>query len=251
MSTPFVIVGAARTGSTLLVRTLNSLDGVRCHGELLGPDNVRGFEDGFDPAQASAPEREARLERLNAERAADPPGFIQRALSGEGSAVGFKALYSAILAPRWHAVRDALLSRDDIHYIHLVRRNGLRRFVSEQILLAGGPIHSGAGGRSESRRRIEIDIDDFKRTERDLADQAADVERLLSGKPLLALSYEELAADTAESMAKTCAFLDIAPPPPGIEPPLSKVGAQDLSEVVDNFEELLRDEATRRLALDN
>ena len=64
MRVKFVIVGAARTGSTLLVRTLNTLEGVRCHGELLGPENVRGYEDGFDLVKASKSEREARTRRL-------------------------------------------------------------------------------------------------------------------------------------------------------------------------------------------
>ena len=54
----FVIVGAPRTGSTLLVKTLNSLAGVCCHGELLGSQNVRGYEDGFDLVNASKSERE-------------------------------------------------------------------------------------------------------------------------------------------------------------------------------------------------
>ena len=53
MSVKFVIVGAPRTGSTLLVKTLNSLDGVCCHGELLNVPMVRGYEDGFDLLTAS------------------------------------------------------------------------------------------------------------------------------------------------------------------------------------------------------
>ena len=35
MGNRFIIIGAPRTGSTLLVRTLNSIDGICCHGELL------------------------------------------------------------------------------------------------------------------------------------------------------------------------------------------------------------------------
>ncbi len=77
----FVIVGAPRTGSTLLVKTLNNLDGVCCHGELLGPENVRGYEDGFDLVKASKSEREARSQRLLLERNSDPIGFIDRTLT--------------------------------------------------------------------------------------------------------------------------------------------------------------------------
>ncbi|MDZ7784587.1 MAG: hypothetical protein U5K56_17155 [Halioglobus sp.] len=93
-------LGAARTGSTLLVRTLNSLEGVRCHGGLLGK-RVRGYEDDFDPAAASPAEREARMAALQHERDADPAGFIRRALAGDCRASGFKAMYAAFLDPRW------------------------------------------------------------------------------------------------------------------------------------------------------
>ena len=80
MSTKFVIVGAPRTGSTLLVKTLNTLDGVRCHGELLGLDTVRGYEDGFDLANASKQARDDRSQRLLQARNQDPVGFIEQAL---------------------------------------------------------------------------------------------------------------------------------------------------------------------------
>ena len=92
MPISFVIVGAPRTGSTLLVKTLNSLPGVCCHGELLGSQNVRGYEDGFDLVNASKSEREERLQRLLLERDSDPVGFMQRALSSDNTACGFKAL---------------------------------------------------------------------------------------------------------------------------------------------------------------
>ena len=56
MSTRFVIVGAARTGSTLLVRTLNSIDGVCCHGELLAQHatGLQGLETNLARAAAAA-----------------------------------------------------------------------------------------------------------------------------------------------------------------------------------------------------
>ena len=92
MSIQFVILGAPRTGSTLLVRTLNSLDDVLCHGELLGPDKVRGYEGGFDLVAASPDERKEREQRLLLEREQSPLGFIKHALSGAHAATGLKAV---------------------------------------------------------------------------------------------------------------------------------------------------------------
>jgi len=246
MSTRFVIIGAARTGSTLLVRTLNSIHGICCHGELLA-DKVRGYQDGFDPEQASREEREARLERLGQARDADPVAFMQRALSGDNAATGCKALYSDLLDPRWRAVTTALLAMPDIRFIHLVRRNSLRRYVSQQILQAGGPNHSGAGGRSEHRIQVHIDIDAYLRSTAAVAAEGRECLALLGDRPILEISYEQLAADTAATVATVCDFLGLASPPGDIAPALSKVGATDLRDTVSNYRELLEHPATRAL----
>ena len=227
MPISFVIVGAPRTGSTLLVKTLNSLPGVCCHGELLGSQNVRGYEDGFDLVNASKSEREERLQRLLLERDSDPVGFMQRALSSDNTACGFKALYSAFLKPQWNDARTWLLALPDIRFIHLTRKNTLRRFVSEQIFLNGGPNHSGAGGRSETPIKIHIDIGAFET-------RSAEI---------------ELSTHTASTLARVCQFLALDDAPPNIEPALKKVGAAHLKDSVSNFQELRDNKATRDLAL--
>tara|TARA_R110002049_G_scaffold152916_5_gene317085 strand:- start:1755 stop:2495 length:741 start_codon:yes stop_codon:yes gene_type:complete len=244
-----VIVGAPRTGSTLLVKTLNTLDGVCCHGELLGEDQVRGYEDGIDLINISQQARKSRVERLLQERNEDPVGFITRALHTDGSAAGFKALYSAYLNPRWSAVMDWLQRLGDVRYIHLTRSNSLRRFVSEQILLQGGPNHSGAGGRSDVPMKIHFDIDLYLSRTRELAAQAAEIDALLSQQRVLPLSYEALAADTSAAVKQVCLFLGLDTVASSIEPALRKVGAADLRDSVTNYQQLLDHPATRELAL--
>ncbi|MAT94607.1 MAG: hypothetical protein CME59_18705 [Halioglobus sp.] len=248
MSVQFVIVGAPRTGSTLLVKTLNTLDDVRCHGELLGVNGVRGYEDGFDPANASQAQRDARMTRLFEQRRADPLGFIQQALSSDCAATGFKALYAALQHPDWQAVVDDLLSRST-RFVHLLRNNELRRYVSEQILLAGGPIHSGAGGRSEQSVSVHIDIDAFASAREAMRNEAQQVRERLAGCPLLELDYEALSRDTAGTVAGVCRFLGVQVEPRAIVPALRKVGAADLRAVVSNYDELLASEVTRELLL--
>jgi LPS sulfotransferase NodH len=249
MTTKFVIVGAARTGSTLLVKTLNTIDGVCCHGELLGPDNVRGYEDGFDLVSASKSEREARSQRLRLERNSDPVGFIDRALTRDSRASGFKALYSAFLSAQWRDVIAFLQAIPDIRFIHLTRKNTLRRYISEQILLAGGPNHSGAGGKSEIALAVQVDIDAFLRNSAHIAAQAKELGALLSEQPVLDITYEELAATTAATVTRVCRFLDLEIMPSDIKPALQKVGAVNLSESVSNYQELLDHPVTRALAL--
>lgn len=248
MSITFVIVGAARTGSTLLVKTLNNLDGVCCHGELLA-DFVRGYEDGFDPLAASKSERDDRLKRLTQQRDQDPVGFITKALSTDNRATGFKILYQGLTNPRWSGVIASLLALPDIKFIHLTRRNNLRRYVSERILQSGGPNHSGAGGNSEKQVKVHIDIDAYVQNTARIDAESRQLVEQLANHPTLEVSYEELSVDTAATVARVCRFLGLDIAATTIKPALSKVGAADLSNSVSNYQELLDHPATRALAL--
>jgi LPS sulfotransferase NodH len=249
MSIQFVILGAPRTGSTLLVRTLNSLDDVLCHGELLGPDKVRGYEDGFDLVAASPDERKGREQRLLLEREQSPLGFIKHALAGAHAATGLKVIYSQFLTPSWSDVVEYLLTTPDTRFIHLTRLNMLRRYVSEKTAQAGGPIHSGAGGRSEVPMKIQVDIDAFLQRSKELEAQASHLASLLSGRQVLEITYEELAADTPATIERIGQFLELTITRANVEPALEKVGAADLSNAVSNYQELLDTPATRALAL--
>jgi len=249
MRIKFVIVGAPRTGSTLLVKTLNNVDGVCCHGELLGPENVRGYEDGFDLVNASKSEREQRTQRLLLDRNTYPVSFIDRALTSAHTATGFKALYSAFLRPQWHEVIAFLQTIPDIRFIHLTRKNSLRRFISEQILLEGGPNHSGAGGKSEIPIKVYVDIDAFMHKSSQIEAQRMELSALLSKQRVLDITYEELSAATAATVARVCRFIGLTILPSAIEPALHKVGATDLSDSVSNYQELLDHPATRDLAM--
>jgi LPS sulfotransferase NodH len=249
MTTQFVIVGAARTGSTLLVRTLNSLDNICCHGELLAPEAVRGYDDGFDLLAASKSERDERSKRLLLARTRDPRGFILEALHSDNTATGFKALYSSFNDPRWPEVKATLLALPGLRFIHLIRRNNLRRYISEQILQSGGPNHSGAGGNSEKRLQVHIDIAAFLQNAAEMDAQTRHMQGLLADKAVLDIYYEELAADTPTSVSRVCQFLGMDTLPSAIEPALQKVGATDLRESVSNFQDLLDNPVTRAMAL--
>jgi len=249
MGIKFVIVGAPRTGSTLLVKTINNLNGVCCHGELLGPEHVRGYEDGFDLVKASKDEREARSQRLLLDRNADPVGFIDRTLAADHTATGFKALYSAFLDPRWREVIAFLQTTPAIRFIHLTRKNVLRRYISEQILLEGGPNHSGAGGKSDMPIKVRVDIDAFLRRSSQIEAEGNEIRSLLAKQNVLDITYEELSDDTAAAVTRVCDFLALVNSPSDIKPALSKVGAANLRDSVSNYQELLDHPATRALAL--
>jgi LPS sulfotransferase NodH len=246
----FVIIGAPRTGTTLLVRTLHSVEGITCHGELLNERVVRGLMDGFAPLFSTAEERAERASRLLQERDRDPLAFIRRILAQGGGAVGFKMLYQELLAERSQALARYLLQQPDIAFVHLKRRNALRRYVSECILRQGGPNHSDLGGRSERSVVIRVDIEDFMRHNTELESQVAAVSERLEGRQVCPVVYESLADDVPGVVSGICRFLGVEVSPAAIRPGLRKVGAGDLREVVSNYEELLDDERTRPWLLD-
>ncbi len=249
MSVRFVIVSAPRTGSTLLARTLNSVPGVCCHGELLLPNRVRGFRDGFDPLAANADERKARAGALLQQRESDPAGFVQSALTGPESAIGMKVIYEDLLQPRWRAVLNTLLTDPDLRWIHLQRQNPLRRYVSEQVMLAGGAIHSGMGGKAKSKVKVAIDIDDFQARTEQIRAQCKQIDDLLADQTAVSIFYEDLSADPGNTVAQACQLLNIDVSPDQIEPALEKVGAADLSAAISNYAALLDNELTRPWAL--
>ena len=243
----FLIIGAARTGSTLLVKTLNSIEGVVCHGELLGPNKVRGFEDGVDLEHTSAEERKAREEALLARRSADTLGFLHEAMSGAGQAAGFKMIYSTFALEQWQGEVESLLADDSLWYIHLQRENNLRRYISEEIANNGGPIHSGAGGRADVAASIEVDIEAFLANTAQTEREHAAIAARLPAARTLDVSYESLAGDTAGTVRAVCEFLGVDPGAQPITAALAKVGAQDLRETVSNYAELAEHPVTRAL----
>lgn len=249
MTTRFVIVGAARTGSTMLVKTLDGVDGICCHGELLNNDGVRGYADGFDPYAATPEERKARSERLDRARKSDQAGFIRDALAGGHSATGFKALYSVLFDTRWSPSVDYLVAERDIKFVHLVRHNDLRRYVSQLILQAGGTNHSAVGGRSNRSVSVTVDIDAFL-TSRDATRREVERARALIDKhDVLEVGYEDMADEPGKVIAGVCEFLGVIVEPASVEPALKKVGASDLRDSVRNFDELLAHDATRDLVI--
>lgn len=257
MNTKFVIVGAPRTGSTMLVKTLHSVDGICCHGELLNARTVSGYADGFDPYAATPEQREQRKVQLEGLRDESPVAFIRDALAGGASgtepddarANGFKALYADIFNKRWQSVIDDIVGDSSIHFIHLVRQNDLRRYVSERILKAGGTNHSAVGGRSNRSVTVNIDIEAFRARNTEIQREIDSIRTLLQAHETLELSYEELATNAGTTIARTAAFLGITVSPAAVEPALQKVGSSDLSASVSNYAELLEHSLTRDFAI--
>ena len=246
MTVKFLIVGAPRTGSTMLAKTLNNIPGICCHGELLLPRHVRGYRDDFDPIFATSEARKARAAKLLQQRNENPLAFVRNALARPEPAVGLKVIYRDFLAPRWEEVIAWLMRDPGTRIIHLKRRNSLRRYISEEVMHAGGAIHSGPGGSGSGKtRRVHIDPRAFQLRTQQLEQEAQRVADRYQGLPCLEVDYEHLASDIDGTGATICDFLSVDLGDDGISPALDKVGATDLADIVENYAELARDEITR------
>lgn len=141
----FVLLGHARSGSTLLVASLIDHPQVHLFGELfnmVASERERSFSFGLRPCLASVPHDsvapiDAKLFYQPEEDAAE---FIEQKVfyrhANEAVAVGFKIFYhQAFETPASEKAWEYLFAHREIKVIHLMRRNLLESFLSLQIAL--------------------------------------------------------------------------------------------------------------------
>jgi LPS sulfotransferase NodH len=124
----FVIVGIARTGSTLLVDLLNSHSQALAFGELFRSSDAIGWD--------IRPFTTLQNGRLLALYRSDPLAFLQRNVfrcwPREIAAVGFKLFYYHARVLPYSAIWDYLSTEADVRILHIKRRNILEQFFSLQ-----------------------------------------------------------------------------------------------------------------------
>lgn len=216
---PFVIVGAKRSGTTFLRKSLDDHPEIVCHGEAFAPGKPTGFSRPV--VAAKMPSKE--------ERDAEPVAFLDKLLAfhHEGYA-GFKLLWGQ--APE---IQEEVVRRG-FHIVVINRENMLAKFSSWRILStmreAGEPFHRPAN-EGPSAVKIPFQARRFERycgVERD--EEAAF--RALCAKydpPLLNVTYEELV--WGDDVGRILDFLG-APRQP-LNPNIEK---QNSSDIVSRFE---------------
>jgi LPS sulfotransferase NodH len=228
--TRFLILASARTGSTLLARSLNRHSQIVAYGEILR-------DKGFFPARFVEFGRSQGLYQI------DPVAFLERKVyrkyPQDVAAVGFKIFYGH--APRdtaWgQAVWKTLTEQKTIKVLHLKRRNLLRAHLSRQQAAETREwIHYSAG---RSNHAVTLSYSDtlahFTRTRQQEMEYAA----LFAGHPVIDVYYEDLAAVFENEMARLQAFLGVGGASHEvIRPPTHKRPSQRLSDQVANYQEL-------------
>lgn len=229
---PFVIIGAERTGSNLLVDALASQSGIECAGELFNP---RVIEEGSMPWLGDPKQDIEGLVRL---RAADPPRFHARLLA-DGAArgaswVGFKLLYFHGAID--NRVVDYLAGLADLKIVHLLRRNRIARWFSHHKAIITDTWYTAAGaGRAKRRQQVEIDAveaaADFAYVEM-MEDR---YRAIFDPVRCLEMDYEDFSSDMEGTRRRLSDFFEVELGE--IRPVSEKTGVR-VEEGVSNFAEL-------------
>lgn len=206
-----MIACAARTGSTMLVRTLRSHPALVVHGEVWGARMV-----GLDGPLARACEADpAAFEALERARFEDPEAGMRRFLDPHGAlAAGFKLKFDELVRPEWSGVRRLVEADTALRIVFLHRRDLLRRYLSHQVVLRQtGVTNVPAGGDLPEIAPFEVDIDDCLRDIAETRRRGREFEAAFAAHPSMQVVYEDLAEDPQAECDRVFAFLGVEPAP--------------------------------------
>lgn len=202
-----MIACAARTGSTMLVRTLRSHPRLIVHGEvfgdgMVGVDGPLGRECEVDPTLRDALEA-ARFEQP--ERALH--AFLEPHVA---QAVGFKLKYDELVRPQWQDVRRLVEADIDLAIVFLHRRDLLRRYLSHQVVLRQTGITVVAAGEAPPEvAPFDVDIDDLLRDIAETRRRTREFEAAFAAHASIHIAYEDLAADPQAQCDRVFEFLGV------------------------------------------
>jgi hypothetical protein len=256
----FIIIGDARTGSSMLVQALNSSPNIVCFREVFNGrlDFVDFSVDGYDNFSS----------RDIASRKEDPVRFLServfRRQPEQVRAVGFKFLY----AHHWDfpGLLDELVADERIKVVHLRRRNALRMLVSLKLAQETGvwveperkvtqanllkalrhPLKAAGRARrnlrhpeqprNQARRRVTVSPNELFEYSVKSHLTAKKFDELFAKHEALPVFYEDLLAVGGTAFAEVQSFLGVEPAP--VEITLRRQNPEPLAQLVENYDEL-------------
>jgi LPS sulfotransferase NodH len=250
--TKFILLGHARSGSTLLICSLSQHPNIHLFGELFNTvedERHRSFRSGLRfPQSARAPGDDVTVNETDFYRYGDDGAeFLRRHVFYEHAhaplAVGFKLFYQQARTTSgarrvWHYLR----AHPEVRVVHLLRRNLLESLLSLRIALATDEWARPRGQQTPPAPAPRLHLSPaecagyFARIER----QRESARRRFKAHPVLEVEYErDLCGRFGETVREVESFLGV---PVGGEsaaaPQLEKQGRGALSERISNYGEL-------------
>ena len=227
----FVVVGVARTGSTLLLNLLNAHHTVVAFGELFRGDGAIGWD--IPPFVTQQSLRFRRMAETQ------PLEFLEHAVfrpwPREVAAVGFKLFYYHARCGRQVMVWDYLRTEPGLAIIHIKRRNILEQYVSLRVAHATN-VWSTAKQPDGSAEPISLVPEDCLRHFEEVRAQEEACDAFFTGCRVLTLTYEDLVADRAAAMKAVGAHLGLSLE--SAKPGIVRQRTQPLSHAIANYDEL-------------
>jgi LPS sulfotransferase NodH len=232
----FVVLAAARTGSTLLGNGLADHRGILYYGEVfhdnllrraaeaarktVGVGVVRNLPNGFRVC-TDAQDGYAYLVDL----------FQPRC---RADAIGIKLLYHHARSGPTSSAWRFLQMRPDIRVVHLRRSDWLASFVSLERAKRSGCWHTTT---PPEVTPFSVSPADCLKWFQDLTCSQASIERLIANKPIIDVQYEELTTDFSGTISRIYSYLGLTEIHVPV-PRLAKVATVPPWIELDNYSEL-------------
>ena len=231
---PFVVLGAERTGSNLLIEMLATHPRVHASGELC---NTRAME--ADKLDVLLPEGLDEAEMLELRRTDPGAAFdrlVQAAFARGFTTIGFKLLYYHGLAV--DRMVEHLLAMPSLRVVHLVREDAVERWISQARAERSDRWWSATERPSHQPPR-SIELPPRETLVRLEANRQWEelFRALFADHPVLELSYEQLASDLDTQVLRVQEFLGLEPRPLVAES--KKTGIEDPRQLVSNWGQLV------------
>lgn len=230
--TRFIILNAARTGSTMLRHLLNSHPDICCHGEVMA-GGIRSFVGLQDRPNLPL------VSKLESLLKADPVGFMRDFVLYPGGmkAVGFKIKYEELVLPAFAAIRSELEQDTELRVIHLRRENRLKRVISKITATRINKVFNVLDPSEKPvQTRFALDPmeceEDFSQT----AAREAEFAQAFGSHPLCEVTYEELVRPESGAKQRVQEFLGVQPV--ALETATVKINSDRVDDMVDNLEAL-------------
>jgi len=218
----FVVVGAPRTGTTMFLATLNTLEDFNTYSEPLATSKRKKPHPQKSLEYFRIKDYKANLKM----KELGMNNFLNW-LYNTGNHVGFKILYQHI--DRFpNAVR--YVNKNEVYKVHLIRKNPVKRAISGRLNKFH---HYGTGNNSVNPRGVLKSTKDGEKWDRHIY-------KMFGGDKYMSMYFEDFTKDTnADVMDFTEVFdffgLDINPM---VKVPTKKYGPDKLIDRVGNYGEL-------------
>lgn len=225
----FILLGNARTGSTLLQSYLNEHSEIFCEGEIFNTNHLKIY---------------GKPKKLRRKMLENPLKYLRTygypLHSSKIKVAGFKLFYSHFRTSETKIIWDFLKEKKDIKIIHIKRKNFLKSFVSLKIATKTNEWRAFNSNISTENKSISLTkqecIDEFELQNK----LYSEMENIFEKHELLEVFYDDLTENPQETMNKVFDFLETQRISIS-KPALIKQNPEMLNQLITNYESLKQD----------